>query len=35
MFYDFIQKKQEEEKDFVIDYDTILGELDVVLPSIP
>jgi hypothetical protein len=32
---EFLQKKQEEEKDFIIDYDQILNELDPILPAIP
>lgn len=32
---DFLNKKAQEEKDFIIDYDQILSELDVVLPAIP
>jgi hypothetical protein len=31
----FLQKKAEEEKDFIIDYDAILNELDGMLPQIP
>jgi len=34
-FQDFLFKKAEEEKDFIIDYDQILGELDGMLPAIP
>jgi hypothetical protein len=32
---EFLAKKAEEEKDFIIDYDAIIGELDPILPSIP
>lgn len=32
---DFLAKKAEEEKDFIIDYDHILNELDGVIPAIP
>lgn len=32
---DFLNKKAEEEKDFIIDYDQILNELDGNLPPIP
>lgn len=32
---EFLAKKAEEEKDFIIDYDQILNELDGVLPTIP
>ena len=28
LFFEFIQKKQEEEKDFIIDYDQIISELE-------
>lgn len=29
---EFLEKKAEEEKDFIIDYDHILNELDGILP---
>ncbi len=32
---EFLAKKAEEEKDFIIDYDSIITDLDGVLPSIP
>jgi len=32
---EFLAKKAEEEKDFIIDYDAIIGELDPILPQIP
>jgi hypothetical protein len=32
MLMEFLAKKAEEEKDFIIDYDLILNELDNVLP---
>ena len=32
---EFLQKKAEEEKDFIIDYEQVLNELDPVLPAIP
>lgn len=35
MLMEFLQKKAQEEKDFIIDYDQILNELDVVVPPIP
>lgn len=35
LFFDFLQKKAEEEKDFIIDYEQILSELDPMLPVIP
>ena len=31
---EFLEKKAEEEKDFIIDYDQILSELDGILPKI-
>lgn len=34
-FYEFLQKKQDEQKDFIIDYENILSELEGVLPPIP
>lgn len=35
LLMEFLAKKAEEEKDFVIDYDTVLADLEMVLPSIP
>lgn len=32
---EFLAKKAEEEKDFIIDYDSIIADLDGILPSIP
>ena len=32
LFFEFIQKKQEEEKDFIIDYDQIISDLETQLP---
>ena len=32
---EFLAKKAEEEKDFIIDYSMIISELDGTLPSIP
>ena len=32
---EFLAKKVEEEKDFIIDYDNIIQDLDGILPSIP
>ncbi len=32
---EFLAKKAEEEKDFIIDYDQVLNELDGILPAIP
>jgi len=32
---EFLAKKAEEEKDFIIDYDNIIQDLEGVLPSIP
>ena len=32
---EFLIKKQEEEKDFILDYEQILMELDGVVPAIP
>lgn len=32
---EFLAKKAEEEKDFIIDYEQILMELDGVVPAIP
>ena len=35
MLMEFLEKKAQEEKDFIIDYDVILQELDSHLPQIP
>ncbi len=35
MFYEFLQRKAEEEKDFVVDFESILKELESSLPVIP
>ena len=32
---EFLAKKAEEEKDFIIDYDIIIQDLDGLLPNIP
>jgi hypothetical protein len=32
---EFLSKKAEEEKDFIIDYDAIISEIDPILPNIP
>lgn len=32
---DFLTKKAEEEKDFIIDYESIMNEIDGVIPAIP
>ena len=34
-FMEFLAKKAEEEKDFIIDYEQVLNELDGVVPAIP
>ena len=34
-FYEFLQQKQDQQKDFILDYEQVLTELEPVLPPIP